>query len=210
MKIVYRENADPDLIKKLEERLGTAAVQEDPADPLEAYLLLDSEGLSLNRGPLSMEGSFSGMKKRLKKSNLEHELILRAVRIREKKTLRILDATAGMGEDALLLSACGHKLDLYEKDPVIGSLLEDAVRRGTEDPDLKDAASRMAVHLKDSMEDMRIAGGRYDVICLDPMFPKRTKSADVKKKFQLINELEQPLRQYPQSERVAFTRRSDS
>ena len=31
-----------------------------------------------------------------------------------------------------------------------------------------------------------------DVIYLDPMFPARTKSAAVKKKFQLLHELEQP------------------
>ena len=31
-----------------------------------------------------------------------------------------------------------------------------------------------------------------DVVYLDPMFPERTKSAAVKKKFQLLHHLEQP------------------
>ena len=56
---------------------------------------------------------FTDMLPRLKKSNLEHELILRAIRIREKKTLRILDATAGMGEDALYKDAPASDLMEY-------------------------------------------------------------------------------------------------
>ena len=34
--------------------------------------------------------------------------------------------------------------------------------------------------------------GAADVIYLDPMFPERRKSAAVKKKFQLLHELERP------------------
>ena len=43
--------------------------------------------------------------------------------------LRAVDATAGFGEDSLLLAAAGYNVELYEYDPVIAALLRDALRR---------------------------------------------------------------------------------
>lgn len=44
----------------------------------------------------------------------------------------------------------------------------------------------------DSISAMRSLGDAPDVILLDPMFPAREKSALIKKKFQLLQRLEQP------------------
>ncbi|MFR7797411.1 MAG: class I SAM-dependent methyltransferase [Collinsella sp.] len=40
-----------------------------------------------------------------------------------------IDATAGFGEDSLLLAAAGFTVDLYEQDCVIAALLKDALDR---------------------------------------------------------------------------------
>ena len=42
---------------------------------------------------------------------------------------RAVDATAGLGEDSLLLAAAGFEVTLCEADPVIAVLLEDALTR---------------------------------------------------------------------------------
>ena len=44
----------------------------------------------------------------------------------------------------------------------------------------------------DSVAALRAMGAAPDVVFLDPMFPERTKSAAVKKKFQLLHRLERP------------------
>lgn len=103
-----------------------------------------------------------------------------------------IDATAGLGEDSFLLAAAGFSVRMYERDPVIAELLEDAIARGLRDPELSEIVSRMELVKADSIEGMRELSERPDVILLDPMFPKRQKSALVKKKFQLIHGLEKP------------------
>ena len=44
----------------------------------------------------------------------------------------------------------------------------------------------------DSVAGLRELSVPPDVVFLDPMFPERTKSAAVKKKFQLLHHLERP------------------
>lgn len=112
-----------------------------------------------------------------------------------------IDATAGFGEDSLLLAATGFTVDLYEQDCVIAALLKDALDRAADDPALAAAVARMRLHAgEDSIAGLRhtaelVERGELaapDVVYLDPMFPERTKSAAVKKKFQLLHHLEQP------------------
>ena len=127
--------------------------------------------------------------------------MVRAARIRGVEgPLRVLDGTAGLGEDALLLAGAGYEITLLERDPVIFALLRDGLRRAaqSEDPALAAAASRMTAFEADSILWMRklaqspSAADRPDIIFLDPMFPERRKSGLVKKKFQLIHQLEDP------------------
>ena len=84
---------------------------------------------------------------------------------------------------------------------MIAALLKDALDRAADDPALAVAVSRMRLHAgEDSIAGLRhvaelIGRGELaapDVVYLDPMFPERTKSAAVKKKFQLLHHLEQP------------------
>ena len=58
--------------------------------------------------------------------------------------------------------------------------------------ELAPIVSRMELIEGDSIEGMGSLLEPIDVILLDPMFPGRTKSAMVKKKFQLIHNLEKP------------------
>lgn len=157
-------------------------------------------GLTLTDGALTLTGDFTRLLPRLKANNLTGELIVRAARIKNAlMPLRVLDATAGLGEDSFLLAAAGYEVTLYEYDPVIGRLLEDALRRAAQVPELAETAARMRFVAGDSIAAMREMvrrpqpeTARPDVILLDPMFPAREKSGLVKKKFQLLQQLELP------------------
>ena len=161
-------------------------------------LIGKSEGLTLTDGTMELRADFDRMLPRLKQGRLQQELLARAKGI---ECPWAIDATAGFGEDSLLLAAAGFTVDLYEQDCVIAALLKDALDRAADDPALAAAVSRMRLHAgEDSIAGLRhtaelIGRGELaapDVVYLDPMFPERTKSAAVKKKFQLLHHLEQP------------------
>ena len=164
-------------------------------------LVRGESGLSLKSSDgLSLHGDFSTLSRRIKHDNLTHELVVKAARIKnfeESRPLRVLDATAGMGEDSFLLAACGFEVTLFEYDHVIAALLKDSIERAGRDPQLAEMAGRMKVVEGDSIEYMRHIGRKTgvdmpDVILLDPMFPERQKSGLIKNKFQLLQQLESP------------------
>ena len=163
-------------------------------------LVESPRGLTLTDGKLELAADLSHMLPRLRPGRLQAELLVKAARCRGVEQPVAIDATAGFGEDSLLLAAAGFTVELYERDPVIAALLADGLARAAADPALADAVSRMHLHAGDSLAGMRglaerIAAGECpapDVVYLDPMFPGRTKSAAVKKKFQLLHHLEQP------------------
>lgn len=153
----------------------------------------DENGLYITDGKLRFEGNFESMLPRLKRANTKTELILKAVKLKkEKENTLIIDATAGMGEDSMILASFGYNVIMYEKDPVIAALLADAMKRAEVNPYLSNIIKRMTLVNKDSIEAMKNSSRKADVVLLDPMFPERNKSALIKKKFQLIHNLEAP------------------
>ena len=158
----------------------------------ELYLWKEDCGLFLCKEELSLKADFTDSLPRLKQSNLEHEILLKAVRIKgHEGTLKVLDATAGFAEDSLILAAAGFDVTCCEKNEIISALLKDAHARALKDSNLSKYAERLDVFAGDSKEMMKPEKG-FDVIYLDPMFPERKKSGLIKKKFQLLQLLESP------------------
>ena len=215
--------------ERLAAELGIAACVPAADVPAEQLTLrVDAGGLTLARDGMELRGDFSRMIPRLRQGALQRELLVKAARVKGVDAPTAVDATAGLGEDSLLLAAAGFEVTLCECDPVIAALLQDALRRSADDPQLASAVARMHVVCGDSKEVLRsfatggdgtgscglaadgalrglVAGDSADlheplvgdgtppdVVYLDPMFPGRTKSAAVKKKFQLIHHLERP------------------
>jgi len=153
------------------------------------------DGLALVNEGQYMIGDFTKMIPRLRKNNLLGEMIVKTAKIKGNDSPYVIDATAGMGEDSLLLAAAGCKVKLFEYNPIIAALLYDTVNRSKEIAELSDAVSRMEVINGDSIEYMKMLckeNQKPDVILLDPMFPERHKSGLIKKKFQLLQKLECP------------------
>lgn len=152
----------------------------------------DADGLILEGDGMRLRASFDDMKRRLLHGKLNGELLVRAARLKGIEEPTLVDATAGLGQDSLLLAAAGLSVTLIECNPVIAAMLVDAIERARRDPELADAAGRMRVIEGNSLKVLRDLSMPPDVVYLDPMFPGRSKSAAVKKKFQLLHRLEMP------------------
>jgi 16S rRNA (guanine1516-N2)-methyltransferase len=140
-----------------------------------------------------LHGDFTKMIPRLKHHNLTGELLVKAAKIKDAEyPLKAIDATAGLGDDSILLAAAGFEVEMYERNPVIHALLADTIERAKQIPELAETVNRMHLHYGDSAEAMKQQISAPDVILLDPMFPARQKNALVKKKLQMIQKLEMP------------------
>ena len=155
-------------------------------------LVRDDYGLALVGDGMELCGDFSRMLPRLRQGRLQQELLVKAARIKGAEAPTAVDCTAGLGEDSLLLAAAGFVVTLFERDQTIAALLADALERAAADPRLAEAVGRMTLVADDSIAGLATLPEPPDVVYLDPMFPARTKSAAVKKKFQLLHHLEQP------------------
>lgn len=162
------------------------------SEPEGLYIKVSPDGVSLEGDGLSYKGDFSRLIPRLKKENLYGEMLIKAAKKPETDNMTVVDATAGLGEDSFLLAAVGYNVTMFEYDPIIAVLLEDALERGAKAPETCAIISRMSLKKCDSVEGMRKLDFTPDIILLDPMFPKRQKSGLIKKKFQLLQKIEKP------------------
>lgn len=185
--------------EQLAARLGVVVCAEPAPDAL--LLRVDEKGISLVGSGMELRGDLTRMLPRIRQGALQRELLVRAARTKGATAPWAIDATAGLGEDSLLLAAAGFRVTLYERDPVIAALLADALERAANEPQLKGVVSRMTLVEGDSVAalwglsdalDAGAAAAQPDVVLLDPMFPERHKSASVKKKMQLLQRLEGP------------------
>lgn len=211
-------------------------VDPDAEHPL--VLHRTEQGLVLEKEKMSLRCDFLEMLPRIKPGKLQTELLVKAAKIKRKAAVTestkqaknkdvqseetngeypsdapiAIDATAGLGQDSFLLAAAGFSVYMFEQDPIIAALLEDALDRAKSDPVLANIVERMHLFAENSISALQRLGTslsrdeqmpqtsdsqpyltvKPDIIYLDPMFPERTKSAAVKKKFQLLHHLEHP------------------
>lgn len=102
-------------------------------------------------------------------------------------TRRVIDATAGLGGDSILLAARCAVIAI-ERHPAVAALLRDGVRRAERDGVL--ARERVTVVVGDARTLLPQLAPGADAIFLDPMFPpKRKRSAAVRKEQRLLRAL---------------------
>lgn len=117
--------------------------------------------------------------------------------------INVVDATAGLGRDALLFAAAGCDVVAVEKNPLIAFLLQEAKASAVNSDrvELKNAVARVNFYSGDSIEYLshkRDGESRPDVIYIDPMYSNAgastnasggeglKKTAAVKKNAQLL------------------------
>ena len=104
----------------------------------------------------------------------------------------VLDATAGLGKDSFVMACLGCNMTLVERSPVICQLVDDAIQRAQNDAEFgsfikqgfKLINAQATDYIKSLSEDEA-----PNVIYLDPMYPERKKSAQVKKNMQILQKL---------------------
>lgn len=131
----------------------------------------------------------------------------------------IFDLNAGFGQDSVVMALGGaSRVHMVERDPIVGLLLADAMRRleliscldidtdnfqnELEISRARDLFQKVLLYQYDSVEfaksvrlqqpdiqDKLTDITRPDVCYLDPMFPPRTKSSAVKKNMQILHGL---------------------
>ena len=163
----------------------------------ELALCVDGAGLWLCANGMKMQPDWQAEIPRLKRASLKSEMIARACNLAEKPNL--IDATAGLGHDTLLLATLGATVTLVERHPILFSLLEDSQQQALKDAYLAPIVSRIHLVFADSADYLKqcaVQSHYRDVVYLDPMFPQRDqnqqaikKQAQVKKQMQLLHML---------------------
>lgn len=165
-----------------------------------AALVLEPEGLGLYA--LDMPGSGAvrvnleegALGWRIAQERARHEMIVKACGLKKAdQPLRVFDATAGLLRDAAVLAAAGASVTLAERSPVIAALIQDGLKQAAHSFDLQTLLSRLEFRPGDSLQQLQALAladtppeKRPDVVCLDPMFPHRDKTALVKKEMRVF------------------------
>ena len=163
-------------------------------DRAPVLLMLGFEGLYLQRtgrkapGPVMVDWASGKNAHRRRQGG--GELVVKAVGAgRATRPLTVVDATAGLGEDALVLASHGCRVTMLERSGVMAELLADGMRRADNDPELAPVLERLRLVGGNAMNWLREHPGEADVVYLDPMFPERRQSAEVRKEMQVCRDL---------------------
>lgn len=122
-------------------------------------------------------------------------LIARALGIKVGGGARVLDLTAGLGQDGFVLAMLGCRVTLVERHPVVYTLLADGLARAgvaaETDSALSEILARIQLVCGDGKAwlDNPAQRSGVEAVFLDPMFPQRQKSARVNKSMALFHQL---------------------
>jgi len=176
---------------QLVEKLNARFLRLNP----ELALCVDENGLWLSANGMKMQPDWKAEISRLKRASLKSEMIARACQLGEKPVL--VDATAGLGHDSLLMAYLGAEIQLVERHPILFTLLEDAKAQAEQDGFLSQFMDRIQLVFADSasyLQQLEQEAQTVNVVYLDPMFPQRDqnhqaikKQAQVKKQMQLLH-----------------------
>jgi 16S rRNA (guanine1516-N2)-methyltransferase len=136
--------------------------------------------------PFSINFSNNELIRRIHQKNQE---IIKAVGIKNGYRPKILDTTAGLGRDSFILASLGCKVTMLERNPTIYLLLNNALENAKSNQSTKEIAKNLSLENIDSIEYLKNPKNTFDIIYIDPMFPKTNKSRLVKKDMQIFREI---------------------
>lgn len=123
---------------------------------------------------------------RRKQVSIKNEIIARAVGCKNNERPRVLDATAGLGRDSLVLASVGCEVAMLERNNAVAALLADGLTRlqlTCEDAWINNFIGLYHGSLIADCFDWQNILPKVDVVYLDPMYPHKKKSAAVKKEM---------------------------
>ncbi|MEA3413514.1 MAG: class I SAM-dependent methyltransferase [Pseudomonadota bacterium] len=130
---------------------------------------------------------------RIKHACASRQPLARALGYRRQNPFTVIDATAGLGRDAMLLATLGCRVTLLERSAVVCALLEDGLRRAAKSDRLGAIVKdHVGLHCADAtpwLDRLKDSDTQPDAIYLDPMFPARTKTSLVRKEMRTLRAL---------------------
>ncbi|MCX7120663.1 MAG: class I SAM-dependent methyltransferase [Gammaproteobacteria bacterium] len=181
----------PDLIflaKQLSEKLKLPLTELNLQN-YKALLIVTETHLALK---INSENSFSPLFVDFLQGPLNHrrhcgggkkQSIAKAVGIKSKQKLHVLDVTAGLGRDAFVLATLGCDVMMCERSP------SDGLLRAQQEYWFQQLSLKLinvdALNYFSQLDEKNYP----DVIYIDPMFPEKTKSALVKKEMRILREV---------------------
>ncbi|MCP4594699.1 MAG: class I SAM-dependent methyltransferase [bacterium] len=141
-------------------------------------------------GPLTIDFGHTGAASRRTVSASRAQPLARAVGLR-RGTPTVVDATAGLGRDALMLASLGCSVVAIERSPVLGLMLRAALEQVAVNAERSGLpAPRLGLLVGEAGEVLEQLGeDRPDVVYLDPMYAGRRKSALPKKEMRILRRL---------------------
>lgn len=189
--LVISDEADPALVARYRDYLPGIP---EPGASEGLALRLDGEGLSVTDGKqlqLRPDPTTGDTARRLARAGIKREAVARACGLKHGHRPAIVDATAGLGRDGLILAHLGSKVTLVERNPAIAALLADSLRRAAAADWLADTLTRARLINEDAMTYLTALTGytRPDVVYLDPMFEPHRRRGAVAKETALLAQL---------------------
>lgn len=124
---------------------------------------------------------------RANQATQSNEIVAKAIGCKPGYRPKILDITAGMGRDALIMAKLGCQVVMQERNFAIYHLLKNALKRLQQNEQFLTIAKNLTLVHCDSLSTK--SKSEVDVIYCDPMFPIRKKSALVKKEMRIFHRL---------------------
>lgn len=114
--------------------------------------------------------------------------LAKAMGLRDGKTPKVVDATAGLGRDSFLLASLGAQVTMIERSEKMHSLLAEGMDRASrEGGELRDIIGRMSLVKGDAKDLLPQLLG--EAILIDPMHPPRKNSALVKLELRQVRDI---------------------
>lgn len=180
-----------ELVEALKQQFGVAVIDQAQGWHLawhQEQLVLRSSEFA-KQGDILVDFASGAATYRRKFGGGKSEAIAKAVGLTKKADLTVIDATAGLGRDALVLASLGATVTLVERNPLVAALLWDGLRRAKLHPQLQEwLPERMTLVFSQAMAALHTLPSP-DVVYLDPMFPAREKSAAVKKEMRAFHDV---------------------
>ena len=156
----------------------------------ETCLIHDGSGFSLVVYGRTLSPDWQKKARRVVKAGRKTEGLLRALKL--SPGMQIIDATAGLGIDSLLMASAGAEVTLIEKHPILALMLSDQMRQIQNSANWRSIAPKLSLIHGDAMTVLDQLARRVDVIYLDPMFESESYRAKVSGQIQLLHSLAGP------------------
>lgn len=150
------------------------------------------DGQRPHYGPIALDFSRPRYRSRVQAGA---QSIGRACRVRGACATPVVDATAGLGGDAMTLALLGYRVTAIERHPAVAALLADGLDRARRVANLADALGRIRLEIQDAIEYLDAAARCADpppVVYLDPMFDPVGRHALPRKEMQILADLTGP------------------